>query len=65
MPDETANAKPAAREYLPVALLAEVAAAVGGRGQGRAAHRRRCGSFRRALRAEALRRAEPRRPVAR
>ena len=38
--------------------------AVGGRGQGRAAHRRRCGSFRRALRAEALRRAELPRPVA-
>ena len=38
--------------------------AVGGRGQGRAARRRRCGSFRRALRAEALRRAELPRPVA-
>jgi hypothetical protein len=37
---------------------------VGGRGQGRAAHRRRCGSFRRALRAGALRRAELPRPVA-
>ena len=32
--------------------------AVGGRGQSRAARRWRCGSFRRALRAEALRRAE-------
>ena len=38
--------------------------AVGGRGQSRAARRRRGGSFRRALRAEALRRAELPRPAA-
>jgi len=37
---------------------------VGGWGQGRAAHRGRGGSFRRALRAGALRRAELPRPVA-